>query len=340
MNDFSSTKTNNSLRSGLVFALILLLILEMCSVTVLFSQMTAYATEDQSYYISLTEGSPDGTVSVGRKDEYEGLGLSSRRNTYAPVALSSNSLRQLSADKEDPKGNKTGFKTYDEDQVWSTHTDIEIFSLRYDDNGDGIYTTVSNQRNGAKDKVFAPGTQQSYTFTLENTSKKALSYKLDIKAYYENDHGLWIPVEGRLSDYTGAWLVGSADEWPNVLKLDGYSRSGKLSAGLIAPYTLEWRWPFERTDGEGLDVNDAYDTMLGNLAVDEDITLHIIINTIAWVDEDTGTTPGSNGKDPIKTGDTNQPLMWAAVFTVVLPISLILLYTIRKDDKKRNGSEV
>jgi hypothetical protein len=39
------------------------------------------------------------------------------------------------------------------------------------------------------------------------------------------------------------------------------------------PYILQWRWPF--------DIDDEYDTMLGNLAVEEDISLTIVIRTTA-----------------------------------------------------------
>ena len=99
--------------------------------------------------------------------------------------------------------------------------------MRYDNNGDAVFT-VNSQKG---DKVFAPGTEQSYTFTLSNTGSHSLDYILTIEAFYENTDGLWIPIEGRLHDYTGAWLVGSETQWPDVLELDGYKKEGVLACG-------------------------------------------------------------------------------------------------------------
>lgn len=331
MNEYASLRKHGRFRSGLVILVVILLVLELCSASVLFSQLTAYTTVDQKYYISLTEGSPDGTVTIFQRDQAASEGLAAAPALrYAPATLAASGGARPAAlsDIMDPNGDKTGFHVYDENTVWSTHTDVEIFSLRYDNNGDGHYTVVTSKG----DKVFAPGTEQSYTFTLSNTGSRSLDYKLTIRAYYENTDGLWIPIEGRLSDYTGAWLVGSATSWPDVLALDGYAKNGVLSAGNEADYTIDWRWPFERFDGEGLDANDAYDTMLGNTAVDKDLILHIIIMTEAWLDED----PVQPGGKP-KTGDTAQPYLWAAVFLISLVVLLIILYALRRDKKQADG---
>ena len=328
MNEYASLRKSGSVRSGLVLAVVLLLVLELCSLSVLFGQITAYSTVQQRYVISLTEGSPDGTLEIYQRDE-----LNSRQpERYAPMTLSARrggSPVLLTAETPDPNGEHTHFKTYDANTVWSTHTDVEIFSLRYDDNGDGHNTTASSNT----EKVFAPGTTQSYTFTLANNGDKTLGYKMNIVAYYENTDGLWIPIEGRLSDYTGAWLVGSATEWPDVLNLDGFTRTGTLAAQHEYDYTIDWRWPFERFDGEGLDANDEYDTMLGNTAVNKDLILHIIINTEAWLDED-NPTPGGHPK----TGDAGQPYLWASMALVSLVLLLLIFYAFYKDGRKKNDA--
>ena len=327
MNEYASLRKSGGFRSGLLFALVLLMVLELCSLSVLFGQITAYTTVQQRYVISLTEGSPDGTLEIYQRDE-----LAARGEGYAPVLLTARSGAGpvlLTAETPDPNGEHTHFKVYDENTVWSTHTDVEIFSLRYDDNGDGRYTTASSN----DEKVFAPGTTQSYTFTLANNGDKTLGYKLTIAAFYENTDGLWIPIEGRLSDYTGAWLVGSATQWPDVLELDGFARTGSLAAHHEYDYTIDWRWPFERFDGEGLDANDQYDTMLGNTAVDKDLILHIIIMTEAWLDED-NPTPGGHPK----TGDAGQPYLWAAVAIIAFVLLLLILYAFYKDGRKNNNA--
>ena len=349
MNEYASLRKSDGLRSGLVIALVLLLVLELCSLSVLFGQLTAYSTVQQRTYISLTEGSENGTVTVSQR-EPAGSGLAYRPAVHlAPSTLSVPSgavpaVLSSSEDVEDPNGDKTGFKVYDENTVWTTHTDVEIFSVHYDDNGDGHYTTASSN----KDKVFAPGTTQSYTFTLANNKDKTLDYRLTIKAYYENTDGLWIPIEGRLSDYTGAWLVGSATEWPDVLKLDGFVKEGKLYPNYEADYTIDWRWPFERFDGEGLDANDEYDTMLGNTAVNKDLILHIVIMTEAWVDEEVPPSPtptpkpsgtpkpgGGGGGGHPKTGDYSRAYLWGAVSLVSMVLLMLIVYAFYKDGRKR-----
>lgn len=331
MNDYASIRKPKQFRSGLVILVVVLLVLQLCSASVLFSQISAYSTVQNKYYISLTEGSADGTVEISQRDEAKAGGLAYRpTENLAPGVLSTPAqagiARLSSGDTEDPNGDKTGFKVYDENTVWSTHTDVEIFSVRYDDNGDGHYTTASSKG----DKVFAPGTTQSYTFTLANTGTKSLDYKLTILAYYENTDGLWIPIEGRLSKEGSTWLIGSATEWPDVLELDGYKETGVLAAKHENDYTIDWRWPFERFDGEGLDANDEYDTMLGNTAVDKDLILHIIIMTEAWLDEN----PDEPGGHPT-TGDSSQPYLWASIFFVSLVVLLLVVYALYQDGKKK-----
>ena len=152
MNEYASLRKSGGFRSGLLFALVLLMVLELCSLSVLFGQITAYTTVQQRYVISLTEGSPDGTLEIYQRDE-----LAARGEGYAPVLLTARSGAGpvlLTAETPDPNGEHTHFKVYDENTVWSTHTDVEIFSLRYDDNGDGHYTTASSN----DETVFAPGT--------------------------------------------------------------------------------------------------------------------------------------------------------------------------------------
>ena len=127
--------------------------------------------------------------------------------------------------------------------------------------------------------------------------------------------------------------MGSATDWPDVLNLDGFTRTGTLAAKHEYDYTIDWRWPFERFDGEGLDANDEYDTMLGNTAVDKNLILHIIINTEAWLDED-NPTPGGHPK----TGDAGQPYLWGAVALVSLALLLVIFYAFYKDGRKKNNA--
>ena len=81
-------------------------------------------------------------------------------------------------------------------------------------------------------------------------------------------------------DYTGKYIIGSETSWENVLNVspERVNETGELSVGNKMPYEFLWQWPYEHGD-------DAFDTMLGNLAVDEDLTLTVEINVLATADE-------------------------------------------------------
>ena len=138
MSEYASLSKNRNLRSGLVILLVMLIILEVCSISVLFSQISAFSTVPQRNIISLTEGSANGTVEIHRRGA-QGENLASRRVSYAPALLASPQSDDEAAPNNDPK---TGFGVYDEDTVWSTHTDVEIFRVSYD--SEVGYPTVSS----------------------------------------------------------------------------------------------------------------------------------------------------------------------------------------------------
>ncbi len=322
MNDYASLRKQKGRSSGLVILVVLLVVLEICSISMLFSQLTTFTTGHKGTYISLTEGSANGTVQVGRVDENGNfIRTAAHGSTMRPVFLAASSGGMNPVRLAE---NKTGFSVYDKDQVWSTQTDIDIFSVSYK-NGQAEITV--NSEKG--DNVFAPGTEQTYEFTLANDGKYNLDYILTVEAFYENTNGLWIPIEGRLSRSPGGYVVGSAEEWPDVLELDGYREDGKIDSGRHYVYTLDWRWPFERFDGDGLDSNDAYDTMLGNLAVDEDLTLHIIIRTLACVDEE----------EPVPTGDNARLYLWGGIAGAALVGIVVLLFLMRRNRKKTDEDD-
>jgi hypothetical protein len=154
-------------------------------------------------------------------------------------------------------------------EVWFANTSADIFKYSYDD---GI--TVQNDG----EKLIYPGTSNEYTFTLENPSEYLLDYELTMVAYITGTDYV-LPVDVNVSDYTGKYLVGGEDSKVNVMELNGVDEKSKLSAGRFAVYTLNWEWAYESG-------NDEYDTMLGNLATDEDITLTIEIHLTSNVDED------------------------------------------------------
>lgn len=291
MKAYSSLRKQNN---GVMFAAVSLALCVALSGCMLFSRLVSFVGADKQHYIPLTESGGITTVISGQKDENGDISF--RRATFdpnRPVILAASPF--LTAD---------WFQVFDENTVWKGKTDIEIFRLSYK-NGNGEVTV--NSSDG--DKLLAPGTGNTYRFTLENTGKNPVAYEMSMEAYFTDGTHV-IPVVARVSDHKGNYLAGSATAMTDVLDLNKVYDSGTLRAGYVMPYTLEWEWPFE--------IDDEYDTMLGNLAVDEDITLTIVINTVASY------TPAADDGLP-KTGDTSSIQLYFICMVISLAGLLLLL---------------
>lgn len=201
------------------------------------------------------------------------------------------------------------------------NAEAEIFKISYENDKGEI--TVKGA-DGNTDKLIAPGTTNKYQFTLENPGNVALTYTLTMEATITGTDEI-IPVKARVWDYANNYLVGSAEQMTGVLELNTVNEKSVLGAGRYAPYTLEWEWPFEQGD-------DEFDTMLGNMAVDDDLVLTVKINTIAEFDEN----PDNNNVGLIipQTGD-NTPLefLWLILAASIVGI-VIVLFAGRKKKKE------
>ncbi len=216
-----------------------------------------------------------------------------------------------------------GFEVEDNNTVWSTDTQVEIFKLSYE-NGEANITVQSSDG----EKVFAPGTENSYIFKLKNTGNVALDYTVDIDAYV-TPADVTIPVVSRINRYDGKWLVGEKESYVDISTLDTASDRATLGAGKYTYYTLDWNWPFESG-------NDEYDTLLGNLAAaGEDITLTIVIKTTA---EEDYTETGSPGITPPQTGDLNYEQIWL-IMGVSSAVLFVVMIVAQKSDKRKEGAE-
>lgn len=271
----SLRKVNN----GTGWAVATLLICVVLSATVLFGRLAAYVTADPVHHIPLTKSGGITTVLSGQVDENGNIEFT--ETAAAPIG-------QPVVLAYSPMLSANWFRVTDENTVWKGETDVEIFRVSYD-NGEGQVTV----RSAGGDKVIAPGTSNTYSFTLENTSKHALEYDMEMEAWFEGGN-YKIPVNARVFDGDGNYYAGTSETMVSVEELNDVSDSGKLKAGYEMPYTLQWEWPFEG--------DDSYDTMLGSLAADEDITLTIAINTTAtYIPE-----PDDSDGGPAQTGDTFQ----------------------------------
>lgn len=298
MNSYASLKKRNK---SPFFAVVILALCVIISACVLFSRIIAFTTHSGALRIPLTQS--NGITSV----------------TSFQRTVSSHSaprINLLSAGSVAPAQNLTanpGFEVEDENTVWQSQTDVEIFRVSYE-NGEGRVTVNSN--NG--EKILAPGATNEYLFTLKNTGNVDLDYTLQIEAYFSNNEYL-IPVETRVIDYQGRYVAGTQDSYVDVLELNTIDISDSISAGYIAPYTLQWQWPFEG--------GDDYDTFLGNLAMEEDLTLTIVIRTTAEY--------GGQGGMP-DTGDHSNLLLPAVAMVASFGGLLTVLLLPRKKREERN----
>jgi len=275
--------------------------------TLLFSRLVSFSATDSWQYIPLTESNGITQVVMGT---LEGEPQTAGFRPDSPVLLAASPFLATS-----------WFRVTDKNTVWDGNTRIEIFRVSYR-NGENEITVKS----GRGDKVIAPGTENSYTFALENTAGGPVIYDMSMAAYVSNEE-YSLPVVAKVSRNTDkTYLLGSPDSYRDVLELDTVSDEGVLSMGHVMPYTLSWQWPFEG--------DDTYDTFLGNLAESEDLTLTIVIQTHATFCPDEDVMGGIP-----KTGDTSHIEMW---FTVMLAsaagLMLLLLLMLRRKGEEHEAS--
>lgn len=310
--------------------LVILLLLEVCSLALLFNRIILWSPEESANIFPLTESTAMTKVRVGSmgSDGTVQYADSYNARTIAPMAMllstSSDPLRLLSAEDPEaqPEGNppaaNPGVEVYDENTVWQGNTNVEIFRFTYEGCENKVTVAGSDE-----DKLIAPGTQNTYSFTIKNTGNVSLDYTMTMRAYVTGTD-LTIPVTARVIGHDGSYLLGSADEYVDVLRLSEVDKKGTLAAERYSNYTLEWMWPFEG--------DDEYDTMLGNLATEGDLTLTVEIETTAQFAED----PEDPGENPPQTGDDMAFTICLAVIAIVVMLILITYSTSRRARRVEN----
>jgi len=204
-----------------------------------------------------------------------------------------------------------GFEVEDDKGIWESNTEIEIFKINYKNETGDI--TV----DGMDDKVVAPGTSNTYDFTVKNTGNIPIDYTLSAKVIF-SDSELVIPINARFKNYSGKYLVGNEVTLEHISKLDGVTEKATMPQKTNGIYTLEWEWPFETGD-------DIYDTLLGDTAVDKDIRVTVVINTYA--EAEIPETPD--------TGDGGITLF--IIIAAVSFAAIIILLILKKKGEKTDG---
>ena len=197
--------------------------------------------------------------------------------------------------------------------AWTTQTKINIFE--HND------PHVQGDGTGSADHVIAPGTSNIYSFSLKNDKAQAVKYRLEVTG--DNDTEMKIPVKVRLldtakdnsevaySDINGLWL----------------KEDGSMGANAEHVYQIDWKWDFEGN-------SDEYDTLLGDTAVDRELSCHLNINVVAELDPAADTskpasTPDEPG-EPAKTGDASSALVIVLSAAVLASAAVVMAFFKKK----------
>ncbi len=145
----------------------------------------------------------------------------------------------------------------DMEASWETETSVDLFKNAYT-GPDGSITVES--ANG--DKLIAPGTSNTYSFTLKNTGNIALDYTLVLDGVFKLANRD-IPMFVRLSE-DGRWIIGGSEEWIHVDEMNELMESSTLPRGESTAYLFEWMWPYEMDEDTEILVGDVLDTFLAS----------------------------------------------------------------------------
>ena len=232
---------------------------------------------------------------------------------------------------EDEKEKLPSIITYDDNGIWSSKTDIEIFKMEYHNDG---YITVQSS-NG--DKVVAPGTENEYTFHFKNEGNAPGKYNMKLEAIFSQKD--WpIPIEARMKNQNGEYILGSKDSWDNSPDLKEIKDSAVLGTNKFATYTFEWRWPFERGDGDELIANNEYDTFIADFEslYSKEMTMTLNISTSTELDYGVeNSTDKVQGISSPYTGEMRNLAIRSAIVMLVLVTSIIsIIHLERRQIKK------
>lgn len=218
---------------------------------------------------------------------------------------------------ETEKVHNPEFVPVDDQGPWTEEREIEIFKVYHTGADGGIAVSTSDG------KLIAPGTEHIYNFRLENKGDVGLDYEMTMEAVI-SDNISRLPVEVKVYDHKGRYITGTETSYSNVITLNEVVDGDSLAVNHYAGYTLVWQWPFESG-------NDEYDTMLGNLSVEETVSLSISIKTKAVINERaTGGIP--------QTGDYSVAT-YATVFSIMIIAFILLILAIYNKIKNQIEEE-
>ena len=206
-------------------------------------------------------------------------------------------------------------------ESWQVGQEIDLFESAYK-NGKGEIVVESSSGN----TVIAPGTTNYYRFYVKNDGNVALDFSLRILPSFVIDGVLddemIIPIEIRLVDQDGRYLLGGYDKWVSVSKLQDTAdeknsyveTKNTVGTHSYYAYVLEWRWAFESG-------NDELDTLLGSSAVETELEFSLEIST-STVESDDPYAKGGKRDGDVSGIDWDLKQLAMAAFVVLGVIGL------------------
>ncbi len=211
-------------------------------------------------------------------------------------------------------------------ESWESGKIVNIFKAQYV-NGEGEVVVLSQDGS----KLIAPGVETEYSFSLYNDGNMAVKYQVDL------DFELFIGSELELEDKfpllvqlvsdTGQYLIGSETNWVNVEDAVITNHLGVLGANSYETFTVYLQWQFESG-------NDELDTLLGDGASEDGVSITLKINTYAEEHLDPTASGGTliDGEEASEYGGTYR-IFW--IILLLANIAVMIFYIAWLLNKKR-----
>ena len=129
---------------------------------------------------------------------------------------------------------------------------IELFRFEYSNEKGEVTVQGLNA-----DNVVAPGTSVSYDIRLRNNDDVIIDFLMTPTVEFLT--GDEVPVEFKIMDDYGNYILGSDTEWADSDGMNQLAHKGSIHPGEVFTYHVRWQWLFEVSDEQ-----DDYDTYLGN----------------------------------------------------------------------------
>ena len=207
------------------------------------------------------------------------------------------------------KGDSPELVIEDGQASWEVDTSVDLFKATYA-NSQGEVTVKSAHG----EKIIAPGTTNSYEFSLKNTGNISLDYTLKLDSMFAlTNQELPMQIRLRSGD---RWLLGGANDWAKPEDMTSVTETGTLEVNQYVTYAFEWQWPFE-SGAEDTLLGDLNDTLIGNAAVEQDVKFQLNIGVESTV------TPGAMDDSIREEGPRN--ILNGAILLALLLLGLGIL---------------